>query len=642
VDRSDKFFAVLVIVGLAAAGFLAVGRARIESRNRTVEIIVDGDDVRQLSMAAGLSSAETLNQLRTAGATALALREVTVGELTTFGEVLVVAMPGAVSLVSTDPTLLSSLAVALHSKLPKVEIGIIESQTPAIVLRGVTMDQLAKVPVMLRRDDLQAARAANLRVVARLMNFPAASPGAIDAAARTAKSAGAKLVVFREDQVLGWQDLLPDVASAFDRSGLLYGYIEIVNQKGGDALASKLPHRLIRVHSVTDADMQTLSPDLGVSRYARAVEERNIRACYVRLILRPQKDPMEANARYVATVVNALRDRDFRIGPPAPFTAPEGWPPEWARLLCLLALPAALVLLVRRLAPLRAGAAWLVFLSVLVLGSVIALGARSLIVPLSGLAAACILPTLALVWAMQWSRGTGLAIGGGRMLGRALLGLLVTSAITFAGALLIVGLYSPVRFLEGIGLFSGVKLAYVAPLLLAFIAVAADLPGRREPLRQWWTRAKLQSIRFFGQPITLALGIALVAAVGALAFAVMRSGNQPAVAPTGIELKLRNLLEAVLYVRPRTKEFLLGHPALMLAIALSLRGRRAWLPLVVVLAGIGQISLLNTYCHFHSPLHVSLVRTANGLWVGAIVGMAVLAVWRALFDRYRRPAVPAP
>ncbi len=240
VDRSDRFFAFLVIVGLAAAAFLAIGRVGIESRNRTVEIIVDGDDVRQLSMSAGLSSAETLNQLRTAGATALAVREVTVGELSTFGEVLALAMPGAVSLVSTDPTLLSSLAVALHGKLPKVEIGIVESQTPAIVLRGVTMDQLAKVPVMLRRDDLQAARAANLRVVARLMNFPGASPEAIAAAARTAKSAGAKLVVFREDQVLGWQDLLPEVASAFDRSGLLYGYVEIINQKGGDALASKL------------------------------------------------------------------------------------------------------------------------------------------------------------------------------------------------------------------------------------------------------------------------------------------------------------------------------------------------------------------------------------------------------------------
>ncbi len=69
--------------------------------------------------------------------------------------------------------------------------------------------------------------------------------------------------------MLGWQDMLPEVASAFDRSGLLYGYVEIINQKGGDALASKLSRSLVRVHSVTDADMQTLSPDLGVSRYAR-------------------------------------------------------------------------------------------------------------------------------------------------------------------------------------------------------------------------------------------------------------------------------------------------------------------------------------------------------------------------------------
>ena len=79
-DRSDKLFALLVVVGLTAAIFLALGRAGVERSNRAVEIIVDADDVRQLAMAGGVPFSQALNELRTAGATALAVREVTVGE----------------------------------------------------------------------------------------------------------------------------------------------------------------------------------------------------------------------------------------------------------------------------------------------------------------------------------------------------------------------------------------------------------------------------------------------------------------------------------------------------------------------------------------------------------------------------------
>jgi len=640
VDRSDKLFALLIALGLAAAIFLAVGRARIERSNRTVEIIVDADDVRQLSMAADISVAEALAELRTAGATAVAVREVTVGELVALGNVLPLSLPGATSLVSPDPDILSALAVAIHAKLPSVEIGVVQSGTPAIVVRGMTMDQLAKVPVLLRPEDLQLARGAGLRVVARLVNFAAASPEAINAAAVEAKAAGARLIIFREDQVLGFHDLLGSAAESLSKFDLMYGYVEIVNQKGGDALAAKLASRLIRVHSVTDADMQTISAESGVARYERAVEERNIRACYVRLILRPQPSPMVKNARYVARITNAIRSRGFRIGPPTPFASPGGWPPRWARVLVLLALPAAFVLLLRRLVPLGSAPSWAILLIVLAGGMALAVAKRTLLIPVAGLAAACVFPTLALIWAMQWSRLPALGLTMLRLVGRGVIALIGACAITLVGAMLIVGIYSPVPYIEGIGVFAGVKLAYLAPLVLAFAVAVTGSPGIPEPLNHWWARVRLCSRRFFSQPITIFLGIVVVIALGALAFAISRSGNQPAVAPTGGELRLRGLLEAVLIVRPRTKEFLLGHPALMLLVALSLRGRRTWLPLVAVLAGIGQISLLNTFCHFHSPLPVSFLRTINGMWLGVIAGIALVLVWRLVFDR--RPRLRNP
>jgi len=346
------------------------------------------------------------------------------------------------------------------------------------------------------------------------------------------------------------------------------------------------------------------------------------------------------NARYVASITNTIRNRGFRIGPPAPFSSPEGWPPRWARVLVLLALPAAFVVLLRRLAPLGSAPSWMIFLIVLVGGMALAVAKRALLIPVTGLAAACIFPTLALAWAIQWSQLPALDLTTPRLIGRGVLALIGACAITLVGAMLIVGLYSQVQYLEGVGVFAGVKLAYVAPLLLAFAIAVTGSPGVPEPLSHWWARVRLCSARFFSQPITIFLGIVAIIALGVLAFAISRSGNQPAVAPTGGELRLRGLLEAVLMVRPRTKEFLLGYPALMLLVALSLRGRRTWLPLVAVLAGIGQISLLNTFCHFHSPLPVSFLRMVNGIWLGVIVGIAVVLVWRLAFDR--RPPLRNP
>jgi hypothetical protein len=264
----------------------------------------------------------------------------------------------------------------------------------------------------------------------------------------------------------------------------------------------------------------------------------------------------------------------------------------------------------------------------------------SLVVPLSGLAAACIFPALGVIWTGQKARRAPARVPVQAVVWRAVAALLAASVCTLAGALLIVGIYSRVEYLEGVQPFAGVKVAYLLPLVIILVAVIAELPGQAEPLARWWGRTKLRLAQFLGRRVTVIEAIVILAALGALAFAVSRSGNQAAVAPSAAELKLRYLLESLLSIRPRTKEFLLGHPALMLAVALLLRGRPTWLPLVVVLAGVGQISLLNTFCHFHTPLVIGLIRSAHGLWLGAAIGVLVILGWRVLCDRPPRSTAP--
>ncbi len=113
---------------------------------------------------------------------------------------------------------------------------------------------------------------------------------------------------------------------------------------------------------------------------------------------------------------------------------------------------------------------------------------------------------------------------------------------------------------------------------------------------------------------------------GILLVFLLRSGND-GMSVTGLELAIRTKLDAWLVVRPRTKEFLLGHPALFLALYYGYKDK--FLPLWV-LGAVGQVSIVNTFSHIHTPVLVSLLRTVNGVWLGLAIGLLVLGCFHPL------------
>jgi len=131
-----------------------------------------------------------------------------------------------------------------------------------------------------------------------------------------------------------------------------------------------------------------------------------------------------------------------------------------------------------------------------------------------------------------------------------------------------------------------------------------------------------------------------------LGLLVLRSGNESGVGVSGLELHFRAVLDRVFGVRPRTKEVLIGHPLLVLAFARAMAGKRGGLWALLALGTVGQVSMVNTFSHLHTPILVSVARTLHGLWVGALLGGALYAVvevaervWQA-FRRRFAPETP--
>jgi hypothetical protein len=132
--------------------------------------------------------------------------------------------------------------------------------------------------------------------------------------------------------------------------------------------------------------------------------------------------------------------------------------------------------------------------------------------------------------------------------------------------------------------------------------------------------------------------LAGLALIGALAFLIVRSGNDAPSAVSDSELKLRSLLDQVFYTRPRTKEFLIGHPALFLGLALNRRAvdgtaLKAWATVLLAIGVVGQSDIVDTMCHTHTPLDIGLARIALGLIVGGIIGSLLWVPLRAWANR---------
>jgi hypothetical protein len=128
------------------------------------------------------------------------------------------------------------------------------------------------------------ARKLGLTVTARIsnalnMNLPRARRLLDDA-----QKAGAKVVIFSEDEVLGYNSMIRDVARELKTRKLLFGNIEFSKQRGWEGFTHNSEGQLVRVHSVGPDEAAKAQPEVLIERFVRAVKERNIRVAYIRLI----------------------------------------------------------------------------------------------------------------------------------------------------------------------------------------------------------------------------------------------------------------------------------------------------------------------------------------------------------------------
>jgi len=642
--------ALLLLILMAFVVSLAIGvvRMQVERQARSVAVVLDGNDARALAVESGRTLEQVLRRFRDVGLTGVAAFDKTLPDLVASGQVSVgpAGWAGALArgphpraglaIATDDPRLGESITDRLAAGFPTaLEVPqVLEGDARGghyrlLIFRG-TLDQIGSMGLGLDQDVAHAARAARLAIVARTLNYPGVTRSALDYIIGDIAAQQAGYMIFGEDQMLGYPALLPQLADALKTGLVVFGSVEFAKQKGDAELCRLLGGTAVRVHSITEAELSTLTREQAADRYIRAAMERNVRICYVRALGGGWGDRLNANLDYVGQIADGLKARGFALGRPSVFAPIE--PRAWRVLLIGIGIAAATVMLVALVAPLREGRQWVLFgIGVLIAAGLTfapgLLGRKAL-----ALVGALVFPTLGLVaLARRLDRDAEQAPGlpsWGRVVLMSMGALAAASLVSLVGGLLTAALLTQNLFMIQADQFSGVKVAMVAPLVVLAVVLVGGAHARGEGRAAYLRRLGDNFRRFFGEPILLWQALAAVLVAGVALLLIMRTGNESAVGVSPLEMKFRTVLENLLIARPRTKEFLFGHPALMLAVAAAMR-RRLRLSGVLLLAGaVGQVSLLNTFCHLHTPLALSLLRAFNGLWAGAIVACVALALWR--------------
>lgn len=621
----------LVIVGLVAALYVAAERVKVESRNRAVELVIDYSEVAQLTATADKSALEVLRSLKQSGVTSAAVSEQTLRDLMDEGVVSPVpSQPGNDTVISVnggkvnEDRVRSALATTLLPPCGCMHLMLYWKQPISnhIALgKRLPMQYLEQLPVGFSDEAVRDVKHSGMGVVARLLNYPGANPTSIRAGLRELRDTNVRTIVFQGDQVLGFKGAVEETAKAFEEYGLNFGRVEFAKQKGEQEIAVKAPANVIPVHSITQNEMPGLSETAIAERFQKAVRERGVRICYVRMFYSASDDLLRDNCDYIRGIARAIRAAGYELKPAHPMG--EVAVPSWVRLVVALGVAAGAVLLLLRVVDLSSGAALgLTIAAVVASVGLASTGATGL--KLVAFLSALVFPTLGALWAIRGAPESPTAVA--KPLLRAWGRILGAVGISVVGGVLIVGLLSSREFMLRTNQFMGIKAAHLLPIL----ALAGLFAGGIAYAAATWPQQRRRMAEAYGRisasPILIGQVIGLMAIVVLLALVVARSGNDAGLQVSSLELKFRAILDKVLFVRPRTKEFLIGYPLLLCGLAFLLRGRRQWGAVLVTIGSLGLVSALNTFCHIHTPLAVTALRVVNGVLVGSVLGVLLYRV----------------
>lgn len=412
----------------------------------------------------------------------------------------------------------------------------------------------------------------------------------------------------------------------FKKKGISIVTTEFVTKTGLNAYVTNGLQNLIRGHQI-DVNSLGLSPNEFGARIARAVKERNMRVIVVSNFINYVNSKTISNS--IADLGQGLKEaqsqlsRGYYNGEASNYQIIDRMP--MAEIFTALASASLVGLtMISLFEKNKFGKAISIISSVAVLfGAIIinklqigiGIKAYALGMGVLGACAAIIIPYKS-------------------KFNYVILKFVIGSLISTMSGLLVASIMYGTDYILKLKIFSGVKLLYILPPVLIAIWVIIDsgilsksnlrknLKEKKDPKKVFIDTIK----RIKWYHILFAI---LVVVLGGIY--ITRSGNSGKASE--FELAFRSALEKILYVRPRTKEFMLGYPALLVGFYMC-KNKIKYGQYVFIVAAIGTMSTVNTFTHLHTPLTYSTLRTVYSVILGLLIGFVYIGIYRQFTKRF--------
>ena len=669
----NKILIAVIILGLFASLSIDIQRYYVEQANKSIELIMDYEDLVALAEKEGVPAEKVLSKAKEAGITSLAVYETTFKKLNVNGKAAAVngsvllanyqngaiSDPGWRQLIEADQIKGTNVYVTGHHQQTFQEVHedlirrLGEDRVKELTISGqrvlevkANYEDFEKMDLGMPTDEMQAVNDAGFYVVARPTNYRQCTKDDIDAFFDRLDGYQVSAIVASGPQTLGAPDESDYMAEQMRERGLTMGMIEGVTQlqfypqDGMLQIAKANDYQSARLYSIPRDEQKKMKVNEAIDRWGTTDDERNIRFNLLKTFDKPAPDMslLETNMSYIAGVKEKLEAQGFTIGKAGVFES--FYPEATLRALVMLGVAAAVVLYLSLVIPsMKPKHAYILFAALALLMVVpVLMGHGNKIRVAAALAAANVFPAISVLWILdkirehQPKQGAGLP----RMLATGIAALFACGVISYAGAAYLSGSLADTEYLLEVNIFRGIKLTFILPIILVAIGFLQRFDvfdGKMDDTEGFLEQLK----RLLNVPVKVKTLLGLFVVLVAAVVFVARSGHTMGMPVSATELKLRAFLEQAMYARPRTKEFMIGHPAFLLA---AMAWFRKWPTMVlfvlVMVATIGQGSMVETFAHMRSPILMSTARGLGGLVLGAGIG----AICMILVDMWLKYVAP--
>jgi len=649
-----RILTAIVALGIVFS-FLASFPNELQGReNRSVEIAIDLDEVNILAEDAGLDAETVVSMLKDAGATAIAMRESTVqryigeGRLAVFqgGEILNALSTGLLEnpvfvalrdegkidtnftyIITEDRELSNQLLSRLDVAYGR-QADLIRENTPYIIEIRASKNAILNVPIGLDENDVALAQNAALSIVGRPANIHMGTESALRAVLGEYASLPENLLsalVFDGIEAAGFPDYLDVAGEILNENNMRVGFVELVRRQAGiESLMRQTGYRSVIVHSNIKGR--------PVASIVNAVKERGARLLYVRFHIDKRPAALDERVEFLEEVNQTLAGYGFFSGRSTPFRESPFASGTFFILSLLGVCAGALLLFIHLKLKLNLFAVASTIALLLMLSALYFLSS-DLARQMAAILAAIVFSSLIFITQVANRlpyRGKSIPLFVFYTLARVFV-------LSILGGVVIAGFNSTLVFTSGAALFRGVTLTNILP----FIPIAWVLYLNQKGIifERDAMPALLSLVKHLQNPVKW-LQMLLLTAAGAIVFVyITRMGNQAAVPLFPFEEAMRRFLDDVLLVRPRTKEFLIAYPALILGLVILAKNAKNLLGYVLIFVGaLAPVSIINTFMHFTNPtlLSSAALRSFNGLWLGAVIAVLFYYVFMIGFKLIKK------